>query len=357
MKWTWSCPLGLAEQSCERVSEVPVSSAILQFALSAAAIIVAGTVLTRCADAIADLTKLGRLLVGSVFLAAATSLPELTVDISAVSLGMSDLAVGDLMGSSLFNLLILAVLDLTHRSRGKMLSRASAAHALSATMSISLTTLAAISIFLGEQLARATTLRLNVGSWAILIAYVLGVRLVFYDQRFAAQQLGKHEAVIVPAGGMTLPWAVAGFVLSAVVILMSGPFLARAADQIAESSGLGRTFMGTTFVALSTSLPELVASLTAVRMGAFDLALGNIFGSNSFNMLLLCVLDLFNPGSLYAAIAPAHALTGMATILVTAIAVMAQLYQAEKRVRLVEPDALLLIVLIVGALVLLYIFR
>ena len=123
-----------------------MTTAVLQFVLLAAVIIAAGSVLTRCADAIAELTGLGRLLVGSVLLAGATSLPELTVDLSAIRLNLPDLAVGDLVGSSLMNLLILAVMDLSHRSRGRMLSRAAAAHALSGTLTIALTALVGVGI-------------------------------------------------------------------------------------------------------------------------------------------------------------------------------------------------------------------
>jgi cation:H+ antiporter len=331
--------------------------ALLQFAACAAVIVIAGTVLTRCADAIAERTRLGRLLVGSLFLAAATSLPELTVDISAVAMGLPDLAVGDLMGSSLFNLLILAFLDLSHHSRGQMLSRPSAAHALSATMSIALTALAAMAIFLGKRLAPLTVVGLNAATWAILIAYALGVRLTFYDQHFAAMRRGQPDSLSPPTGSMTLPKAIGGYVISASAIFVAGPFLANAADRLAGMSGLGQSFVGTTFVALSTSLPELVTTFAAVRMGAFDLALGNIFGSNAFNMALLCPLDILQPGSLFAAVAPTHSITCMATILVTSVIVMGQLYHAEKRVRFVEPDALLVVVLILGVLGLLYYLR
>jgi Sodium/calcium exchanger protein len=100
-----------------------MSLTILQFVVSAAVIVIAGTYLTRYADAIADLTGLGRLLVGSILLAGATSFPELSVDLSAVRLGEVDMAVGNLIGSSLFNLLILGILDLSHHSRGRMLAR------------------------------------------------------------------------------------------------------------------------------------------------------------------------------------------------------------------------------------------
>jgi cation:H+ antiporter len=335
-----------------------MGSAILQFMLAAAVIVVAGTVLTRCADAIAELSGLGRLLVGSLFLAGATSLPELMVDLSAVRLGLPDLAVGDLMGSSLFNLLILALFDLLHRAPGRMLSRAAAAHALSATMGMALTALATLGILTGPRLPHLTLYGVGVGSLILLVAYVGGVRLVFYDQRFVAQQQGEQsQDVLVPASHLTLPIAITGYVVAAVAIVVAAPFLARAADRLAELSGLGGTFVGTTLVALSTSLPELVATAAAVRMGAFDLALGNIFGSNAFNMVLLVPLDAVYPGALLAAVSPTHALTGVSTILVTAVAVMGQLYHVEKRRFFLEPDAVLVIGLVLGTLLLLYALR
>lgn len=334
--------------------------ALIEFAICASVIVVAGVFLTRYADALADLTGCGRLLVGSILLAGATSLPELTVDISAVRLGLPDMAVGDLMGSSLFNLLILAVIDMLHQSRGRLLSRASAAHALSATVSIALTALAAAGILLGERSERWRLLGVNASSLAILVVYVFGVRLVFYDQRVAAtENNGPAHDVLMPAGKKTtLGRASAGFAIAAVAILVAGPFMAEAAGKIAECSGLGGTFVGTTLVALSTSLPELVASLAAVRMGAFDLAVGNVFGSNAFNMVLLIPLDVvYQQGSLLASVSPNHALTCLATIIVTCVAVAGQLYQVERRKKLIEPDALLVILLICGAIGLLYWIR
>lgn len=334
--------------------------ALLEFVVCAAVIIVAGTFLTRCADALADLTGFGRLLVGSILLAAATSLPELTVDISAVRMGLADMAVGDLMGSSLFNLLILAVIDTLHHSRGRLLSQASAAHALSATVSITLTAIAAAGILLAQRSMNCTLLEIDAASLAILVVYVLGARLVYFDQRIAATKAGgpAHE-VLMPAGtNMTLARAAFGFAVAALAILVAGPFMAEAAGELAELTGLGGTFVGSTLVALSTSLPEFVASLAAVRMGAFDLAVGNIFGSNAFNMVLLIPLDVtYRQGSLLAAVSPNHALTCLATIVVTCVAVAGQLYQVERRVKLIEPDAIVVILLICGAVGLLYLIR
>lgn len=329
-----------------------LTDALLQFALAAALVVAAGTLLARFADAIAELARLGRLLVGSVFLALATSLPELSVDISAIRMGLPDLAVGDLLGSSLFNLLVLAIADLVTGSSGRMLSRSSAAHALSATTSISLTALAAIGIHVG---ARLGTLAVGpVGSWslAILGAYLLGVRLVYFDQRHAAERAPAGARPSAPRMG--LPAAIGGFLLAAAVLFAAGPRVADSAGRIAELSGLGSTFVGTTLVAFSTSLPELVATIAAVRMKAFDLALGNIFGSNSFNMVLLVPLDIAHRGPLFGAVSETHVLTALAVIMATAIAVLGQLYNAETRIRFLDPDAALVIGVVLGSLTLIY---
>ncbi len=332
-----------------------MAMAIVQFLVCASVIIVAGTFLTKFADAIAELTGLGRLLVGSVLLAGATSLPELTVDVSAVWMGMPDLAVGDLIGSSLANLLILAALDLSHQSRGKMLSKQSAAHALSGSLGAAMTALAGLGLLTGKAFAEYTLLNLSPCSILLGVPYAFGIRLIYLDQRIAAKEHRENEPTeqTLPPG-MTLQRALLGFSLCALAIVISGPFMASAAGTLADASGLGKTFVGTTLVALSTSLPELVAGIAALRMGSIDLAIGNVFGSNAFNMVLLIPLDALQRQSLFAVVSPAHVTTCMAVILATLVVIMGQLYRAESRLRFIEPDACLVIVIVVGALSLLY---
>ncbi|MBM3272795.1 hypothetical protein FJY94_06045 [Candidatus Kaiserbacteria bacterium] len=332
----------------------------LEFLALAAVVVLAGTFLARSADQIAEITRLGRLLIGSVLLAAVTSLPELTVDLSAVRQGMPDLAAGDLFGSSLMNLLILAVLDLAHRSGGKMLSREAAAHALSATLSIALTALAGMAILTATRLPESSILGIGIWSWGIFVAYLLGVRMIFLDQRVSARSAADAaEAAELDKGGkqpvqppLWKPAVI--FSVAATVLFLAGPRLAHAAGQLADLSGLGKTFVGTTLVALCTSLPELVASITALRMKSFDLVIGNIFGSNAFNMIMFVPLDAAHPGSLFADISPSHAVTSLAVILATTVAVLGQLYHVEKRRRVVEPDALLMLLILGGALFLVY---
>jgi len=332
-----------------------VLTVLSQFLAAAAVIVVAGAFLTRYADAISDISKLGRLVVGSVLLAGATSLPELTVDISAVRIGLPDVAVGDLLGSSLMNLLILAVLDLSQHSRGRMLSRQAAAHALAGSVSIGLTALAALGLLTGKAFAPYAVFGISPVIFVLVAAYMLGVRLIYLDQRIAhraAIELG-HSPVSVPAD-MTLGRALLGFAVCACAIFVAGPYLAESAGELAKLSGLGETFVGTTLVALSTSLPELVSMIAALRMGAIDLAIGNVFGSNAFNMILFMPLDFFQPQSLFAIASPRHVITCIAVVLAIQVAVMGQLYHAESRRRLIEPDASLVILIAIGALALVY---
>ncbi|MCB0417858.1 MAG: hypothetical protein H6617_04060 [Bdellovibrionaceae bacterium] len=319
-------------------------SAILQFVAAGAVIFLAGAALTRFADVIADLTKMGRLLAGSVLLASATSLPELIVDVSAARSGLLDLAVGDLMGSSLCNLFILAVLDIVSRPQLRALGRASTSHALAGVASISLAAVAALSILLGPRLAPFEVGSVGVGSIALLITYLFGLRLVFFDQR------------LEPAGAksssppMHLSAAVFGYLATAGLILLAAPYLVRAAAQIATSAHIGTTFVGTTMVALSTSLPELVTTRAALKRGASDLAIGNVLGSNAFNMVILVALDFVVEGPVLSRVSSTHALTAICTIFVTTIAIMSQLYRLEKRKILVEPDAYLVLILVLASL-------
>lgn len=329
--------------------------AIIQFVVLAAVIIAAGTMLAHYADGIAEATGLGRLLIGSVLLAGATSLPELTVDISAIRLNLPDMAIGDLLGSSLMNLLILAVLDLTHYSRGKMLSRTAAAHALSGLFSISLTGLVGLGLLTTRKAEHWTFLGVHAWIWLVGICYGLGVRMVYLDQRIAQRAAEDSNAVLKEAHHPMPLWqAVVGFLVAAAIIVVAGPYLAEAAGKIAELSGLGDTFVGTTLVALCTSLPELSASYAAIRLGAFDLAVGNVFGSNAFNMLLLLPLDLAFPGSLLAAVSQSHTISAFAVIVASSVVIIGQLYNVERRSRLLEPDALAVIAIILGALALVY---
>ena len=334
---------------------------VVQFLLLATAVVVAGVFLSWSADEIAARTGLGRLLIGSVLLAGATSMPELSVDIAAIRSGNSDLAVGDLLGSSLMNLLILAVLDLMHSSRGQMFSRPAAAHALSGAAGIALTSVVAIAIATERHSNWGEWCGLGGGAWFVLIGYLLSARIIFIDQRIgqaiANRQEPRSRTPEEPAPNpRDKSWHKPAliFALAATATLAAGPYLSATAVEFADRAGLAKTFIGTTLVALCTSLPELVSCWAAVRIKAVDLAVGNILGSNAFNMVLIVVLDVIHPGSLLATVSVAHVVTANTAILATSVTVMGQLFLAERRRWFIEPDALMVMAIVLAGLALVF---
>lgn len=311
------------------------------FALSGLAVVVAGTRLSRHSDRIADLTGLSGLWIGVVLMAASTSLPELLTDATAALIGAPDLAAGDLLGSNLANMLILGILDLLHRQK-RIWQQATHEHALTAALAMALTALAGVFMLL-----EGSALHFLVGldTALILLAYLLGMRVIYRQQDFKRRQR-EHERVVESdeARREPLRQAVLGFLRSALVILVAAPLLAWSASQIAELTALSTTFLGTTLVAFATSLPELVTSLAAIRLGAFDLAVGNLFGSNCFNMSALFFADLAYPGGpMLSAIDPRHALTAFWAVLMMCLGLMGIVYRAERRFLFLEPDSALLI--------------
>lgn len=317
-------------------------SYLLVFLASGAAIVLAGTALARSADAIAEASGLGRVWIGSVLLAGATSLPELATDVAAVRMGASDLAVGDLFGSSLANMLILALVDLLPPRRG-VLQRAALDHALAAALAIALSALAAVLVFIRPAEA---ILGVAPGSVLIFLFYVAGARAVYlHSVRDGAAPDLARKSIRRP---------LRSFALAALGVLAAAPAFAWAARGIAEISGLGNTFVGTALVGLATSLPEVVTCLAAVRIGSFDLAVGNLFGSNAINMAILLPLDLAQPGSLFAALDPGHALSGLFAVVLMSLGLAAILYRAKRRFAMLEPDSALIAAAYFAALWLLY---
>ncbi len=331
---------------------------VVLFLLSAALVVGSGIVLAREGDQIAHRTKLGGIGVGAFLLAGATSLPEIVTDVSASLADAPDLAVGDLFGSSMANMAILATIDLLHR--GRVWPSVSIGHARLAAVAIALTAMAVLGILAGGSVAIGW---IGVVPLAIAGAYVaaaLWMRRTSGEGRLADER--KLEAEIIEPIGWasgergTPLWVIgARFAAAAAVVLISAPVLALSAKSIAHQTGIGQTFVGTLLLAATTSLPELVASLAAIRIGAYDLAVGNLFGSNAFNMVALLAADAaYLPGPILAAIESVQAIAGIGAILLMALALMAVVHGARTRLRRLEPDALLVLITYALLLVIIY---
>ncbi|MBI2298872.1 MAG: sodium:calcium antiporter [Armatimonadetes bacterium] len=304
----------------------------LHFLLCSGLLVVAAMMLSRYGDVLAEKTGLGRSYIGTVVLAAATSLPELVTGTSAVVwLDAPDLAVGAIFGSCLFNLALLAVMDLAWRP-GAILTEVQPGHLLSAGMGILLVGLASLGVLLGPTYSGAAGWPVGPVSLGIVILYPLCARVLhrFEHERQAkalAERAEKLEYEHIPARTAYLKFA-----MSVIGVFVLGVWLASLGDRIAASTGLSRGFMGTLFLAAATSLPEAVVSLAAVRMGALDLAVGNVLGSNVFNIVVLAIFDVADlRGNLWAHLSPAHTLAGLAVIVMTAVALLSQVYRVASR--------------------------
>jgi cation:H+ antiporter len=318
----------------------------ITFVLSGIAIIFAGTKLSQYGDRIAEYSGLGRLWIGVVLLAGATSLPEVLTVLSAVLIDAPNLAVGDLFGAGLTNMLTLALIDLAHRTK-RVWQQTALDQALIASLAVIMTGLAGLLIMVKHSVS---IVQIGAGTLAIAVIYLFGMRVVLRQEsmRRRAEQLQRvvqsTDASDHTMKKHSLKQAGWGFAAAAGGILIAAPLLADSAVQIAETTGISSTFIGTSLVAIVTSLPEMVTAFAAVRMGAFDLAVGNLFGSNAFNMGILFFADVaYRKGPLLGAVNDAHAVTALVSILLMSVGIMGIIYRAEKRFFFVEPDSALMI--------------
>lgn len=310
----------------------------VKFIASAVVIVVAANFLAKYGDALAIRTKLGGMFIGVLLMAGATSLPEVLTSISAVNQQTPNIAAGNLLGSNGFNMLLLAILDLTHRNQ-RLLRKAARRHALSGSLAILM--IALVLYFM------VTDIKIKLGwigldSLIIIAVYILAVRLISRD----GTPTESTVEVETPPGTPGLWVAVAGFMAAAGALIAITPLMVSSASEIAEITGLGTTFVGTTLVALVTSLPELVTTLAAIRIGASDMAIGNLFGSNMFNMFALGLTDLFyTDGRFLATIDPAFLIVGMLGLLMTAVGLVGNLARLERRIWIIEVDSAALFIL------------
>ncbi len=329
----------------------------LEFVACSALIVFSGSRLSRYGDVIAEKSGLGRTWIGLVLMATITSLPELITGVSSVAIvDVPDIALGDIMGSCMYNLAILALMDILDRRKPIFLG-ASRGHILSASFGILLIGIAVISIFLNEYMPSIGHIGLYTP--VIIGVYLVGIRVVYFFEKRAMSELlhkAKESFIYVE---VPLKRAILMYTVNALIIVGSATWLPFIADRLAEETGLGRTFMGSVFVAMTTSLPEVVVSVAAVMIGAHDLAIGNMFGSNMFNILVLAVDDIFyTKGPIFSHISINHVMTGMIAIVMTSIAVIALTYppQRKKTFRVGWDTFAIIIVWVVGIL-LLYITR
>ena len=291
---------------------------LVQFAVCAALLGRAGYALCRSADALAEAHGWGRSWVGMALLATVTSLPELASSVSAVAyVDAPNLAAGNLLGACVLNLLFLVVVDALQR-QPTMYATASATHILSGAFGVVMLGAAAVGLLAG---ARApAVLHVGVYSPMLLVLYVLALKGVHAHQ---CDVKAADAAACAPTqrGPLRNEWR--RFGLATLVVPGAGSWLPAVADGLAAAFGLSRSFVGTVLMAIVTTLPEMAVTLGAMRIGAVDMAIGNLLGSNLFNLLILAVCDAFHVrGPLLADVAAAQTGTAVTAMAMTALVII-----------------------------------
>lgn len=333
----------------------------LMFMVSSGLIIAAGVMLTRAAEVIARKTRLGQLLVGTILLSAATSLPELVTGSTAAVISAPDLALGNILGSSIFNLAVLALIDVLE-GPGPLMLKISPAQLLPGMLMLLMSGLIGTALVI-YTIAGISPPPFWIGpeSFFLIFAYLLGLRMIYrYHNRPSPAEteafitdlssgfsspadFNKKDETLLPR--FTLEQSYLIFILSGVIILLAGRRLTTTADELAMVTGLGHTFLGPVLLAAVTSLPELVTSLTAFKIGAYNLAVGNVLGSNLINLLILVWIDGFFPGSLLAASSPTNLLPLFSSLLMTVLIMLGLFYRSRRSIfRLGWGAALLLVI-------------
>jgi len=311
----------------------------LRFAVAASIIAVAGAKLSQYGDIIARRRGLSRAWMGLIGLALITSLPELVTSLGAtLRLNAPNLALGDLLGSNCFNMMIVALLFLSVRPSAAI-SWGDRSSLLSSACSVILA-----GVVIGSVWSGWTGNLWNVGfdSMIIFIIYLIGIRLIFkyeYKDRGQKETDLRSNRNVYPVRGLKrvlFPHSASngvylGFLLAAVAIIGAGIWLAHIGDGIARTTGWGRTFVGTLFLAITTSFPELVVALTAMRLGALDMAIGNLLGSNTFNLTIIPLIDVFyRPHAILSQGSRGQVLVASLGIVLTLMAILGFAHRAKK---------------------------
>ena len=330
----------------------------LLLAACAAVILGAATYLAKSADVIAFKTGLGRSFIGVVLLATATSMPELGTGVSSVAwIGEPDLAAGDAFGSNLFNLLIIGLLDIFWR-QGPILTSVSVTSILVAGLGVGVISLAALALLIHSATTTLSGWYISPVSILLIGVLVIGMYMIFRASR--VQQEGENEDKQEEAhdyASASLTTAALTYLAAASVVIVAAVLLAYAGDRVAEEMGWEASFVGTQFLALSTSLPELAASFAAIRLNAPELAITNVLGSNLFNMGFVLFLDdvAYTKGALWANVSEIHVLTAVIGVAMTAVVIVALLSRPRDRPgKFWTVESVLLITMYVAASVLVF---
>ena len=321
----------------------------IKFLISIIVILICGYKLSKYGDIISEKTGLGKGFIGVLLLGAITSLPEVITTISSVSLVKNvNLAWGNIYGSNLLNLSVIAfcdflILDGDFRKFNKN-------NILTGALGVIITGIGICGLAIHKKWLLFS--HISVFSILILATYIVGAYILYLNERARKKKNNeKHNNSL----DKTIFFY---FFLNALLIIAAGINVTYACDEIAKITGLGSSFVGSLFLAVATSLPEIVVSISAIKLGSVSMAVGNILGSNFFNVSIIGLSDIFynsGSGSIFFDASKIHILTGIIFIVLTNIYLTGMILEAKKRFIRFGYDSIIIIFLYIATFS--YIFK
>jgi len=266
----------------------------LVFFLSATIIVYTGYKLTKFTDELAEISNISRGWLGFILLASVTSLPELITTITSAILNVREQAIGNIFGSNNFNILIVGILALFFVSSKLKSDDSERTNILTGTLYISFTLFFILWLWIESKFKLSFTfIGIDLLSYFIIVFYGISIFLVSSGVKENSTD-NKNISQPVPK------LIIAKILILSIVVVLTGILLSWSVKNIAVTYNLGFTFAGAVLLAVVTSLPELVVTISSIHLSSPEMAHSNLLGSNIFNLTNLAIADFFYKGSIYS---------------------------------------------------------
>lgn len=310
------------------LNELSILALVTLLAATALAIVIAGYRVASTADTLADRTRLGEIIAGALFVGASTSLPGAITSISTAAQGYPSLAIGNALGGLTAQTAFLVVADMAYR-RANLEHAAASASGL--TQGVLLVVLLSLPLIASVQ-PEYDVMGVHPVSVLTFVVYLAGLRLLTTVGRMPmwkpVQTSETREEVSVAEGhdadrSMLGLWA--EFSVAAAITAIAGFGAGQVGIELVERTNISGNVVGTIFLGITNSLPELVTAIAAVRIGAVSLAVGDVIGGNAFEVLFLSAADLVSDGSIYTHFSWQDQATALFAMLMTGVLLLGML--------------------------------
>lgn len=337
------------------IADWPLWAVIVGFVLAAAFILAVGTTLARVADRLADRTGLGEAMVGAVLLGGCTSLPGITTSVTAAWAGQAQIAISNAIGGIAAQTAFLSIADFFNRRANLEHAAASVPNILNGTVLVGLLGL----VLLAGDLPAGTVLGVHPVTVLLVVGYLGGLHLARASrespQWFARQtRQTKQDVPDQAKKGETITGLWGKFIVAAAMTAVAGWVIAQCGMALTQRTGLSGSVVGGIFTAISTSTPELVTAVAAVRAGALTLAVGAVIGGNAFDVLFAAAADIaYRDGSIYHAIGSEERMLVGLTIVMAAVLLTGLVHREKQGIANIGFESVIVLLLYLCGLVVL----